>query len=341
MYMKFINLSFLYCMLHFFSCDQAMEFAPGSVTKSLTSINADSMKTNTTKPETSQVMFQSKDGGQTWDDISQSLPENAQAEGFYIGEKELYLRVKNSMYRSKNDSKLPVWEKEYSLDKRCTDVAFNRSGIMAFNYEGQIYQKINSIGTWLPVFSDFKKQLLRTIFETSDGTLFVGCDSGLFKSVDNGQNWKQVRSEGWVMKLVESEGVLIATGQKGIMRSTDKGENWDWVISEGGVGIDVAQIDGGFAAITYNTTSKSRRVRISLDKGITWNAIDTGLQSSDSVTSIRQLGKYLICGHPDGIFRSSDMGKTWNIVMPTIGKKVFSIYVAGNTLYALPRNAGC
>jgi hypothetical protein len=26
------------------------------------------------------------------------------------------------------------------------------------------------------------------------------------------------------------------------------------------------------------------------------------------------MGKYLICGHPDGIFRSSDMGKTWNIV---------------------------
>jgi photosystem II stability/assembly factor-like uncharacterized protein len=339
--MKFVHLYFLSCMFHFFSCDQAIEFDHGFVTKSLKSINADSVKTNNPEPETSQIIFQSKDGGQTWDDISQSLPENAQPEGFFTGEKELYLRVKNSMYRSKNDSKLPVWEKEFSLDKRCTAIAFNRSGVMAFNYEGQIYQKINSMGTWLPVYSNFKKQLLRTIFETSDGTLFVGCDSGLFRSVDNGQNWRQVRNEGWVMKLVESDGVLLATGQKGIMRSTDKGENWDWVISEGGVGIDVAHIDGGFAAISYNTMTKSRRVRISMDKGKTWKTIDAGLQPSDAVSSISQLGKYLICGHPDGIFRSSDMGKTWNIAMPSIGKKVFSIYVAGNTLYAVPRNAGC
>jgi hypothetical protein len=157
--------------------------------------------------------------------------------------------------------------------------------------------------------------------------------------------------------VIESDGVLIGTGQRGIKRSTDNGEHWEWVISEGGVGIAVERIEGGFAAITYNTTSKSRRIRVSFDSGKTWKAIDEGLRPALSISSIKQIGGYLICGHPDGIYRSSDMGKTWNLVHPSVdktefnftsnmvdsraGKRVFKIYVSGNVLYAVAGSAGC
>ena len=57
-------------------------------------------------------------------------------------------------------------------------------------------------------------------------------------------------------KLVESNGVLLTTNQQGILRSADDGENWAVVISEGGVGIDVANIKGGVAAINYSTIAK-------------------------------------------------------------------------------------
>ena len=356
--MHFLHLTFLYCIVNFFSGDPALEYPPSSPTKILKSITANPTTTNDVVPGATNIIFQSKDGGQTWQDISQGLPENEQPEGFFAGESDLYLRVKNVMYRSKSNLKTPVWEKENVLDPRCTSIAFNRSGVMAYNYEGQIYQKMPSTGTWLPIYTNFKKQSMRTIFETSDGTVFLGCDNGLYKSADKGRSWKQVLNEGWVMDLVESEGVLIGTGQKGIMRSTDNGEHWEWVISEGGVGIAVERIDGGFAAISCNTRTKSRRIHISLDSGKTWKAIDEGLQPSLFISSIKQMGKYLICGHPDGIFRSSDMGKTWNIVHPSVDnafkymikqhvitfsdhRKVFKIYVSGNVLYAVARDSGC
>jgi len=339
--MYFFKLSFVYITFQIFSCDSNMEFPTAAADNAVKCITADSSKINTAEPETSHIIYQSKDGGQTWDNISQSLPENAKPEGFFTNEKEMYLRVKNSMYRSINDFKNPVWTKEYNLDKGSTSIAFNPSGVFAYNYEGQIYQKINSTGTWLPVFSNFKKQLLRTIFESSNGTLFIGCDSGLYKSTDKGQNWTHVLNEGWVMKLVEEDGVIVGTGEKGIMRSTDNGDQWNWVIREGGVGIDIEKINGGFAAITYNTTSKTRRMRVSMDKGVSWQDIDHGIQASESISSILMIGKYLICGHPNGILRSADMGKTWNKVLPTIGKKVFEVYSAGNVLYAIPRDFGC
>ncbi len=161
------------------------------------------------------------------------------------------------------------------------------------------------------------------------------------------------------MDIAESGEVLIATGQKGIMRSTDKGEHWEWVISEGGVGIDVERIDGGFAAITYNSASKSRRVRTSSDGGKTWQAIDEKLPPSASITSIKQMSGYLILGHPDGIYQSADQGKTWIRVHPGADKdhfhfggilnidpqgdqrKVFQIYASGHVLYAVVREGGC
>lgn len=335
------------------------------------SITVNPTTTNNVEPGATNIILRSTDGGQTWQDISYSLPGNEQPEDFFAGKSVVYLRVNNEMYHSKNNLKTPVWEKENVLDPRFTSIAFNRSGVMAYNYEGEIYQKASYMGAWLPMYTNFKSQSMRTIFETSDGTIFLGCDNGLYKSADKGRSWKRVLNEGWVMDLVESEGVLIGTSQRGIIRSTDNGERWERVISEGGVGIAVERIDGGFAAISYNEFSQSRRIRISWDSGKTWKAIDEGLQPSLSISSIKQFGNYLICGHPDGIFRSSDMGKTWKMVHPSVEnaiktydktwsiiptslkavdkrstlspdkRKVFKIYVSGNVLYAVARNSGC
>ncbi len=192
-----------------------------------------------------------------------------------------------------------------------------------------------------------------------------------FKSTDGGKTWQDISSRLPEIKesvkfstrgqsMVESDGVLVATGQKGIRRSTDNGKNWEWVIREGGVGIAIEQIEGGFAAITYSSITNTRRVRISQDSGKTWQAIDGhGLRPALDISSIKQIGKHLIVGHPDGVFQSSDMGKTWNkvhdgiekeepkFVMPwgnkpvSEGKKVFKIHVSGNELYAFAVSAGC
>lgn len=296
------------------------------------------------------IIFQSKDGGQTWEDISYNLPGNEEPEGFFAGESHIYVRVRNEMYRSKSNLKTPVWEKESDLDPRCTSIAFNRSGVFAYSYEGRIYKKMTTTDMWLPVYTNLKSQSVRTIFESSDGTVFISCENGLYKSIDKGRTWNQVVNDASVGDMVESKNVLIATSPSGIIRSTDKGEHWERVISEGGVGIAVERIDGGFAAIAFNTATNSRRIFSSLDDGKTWQTIDEGLQPSMSISSVKQMGRYLISGHPQGIFQSSDMGKTWNVVYANaanpfkiypVQPKVFTIYAAGNVLYAVARSGGC
>ena len=145
---------------------------------------------------------------------------------------------------------------------------------------------------------------------------------------------------------------------KRIIRSTDNGENWAPVISEDSVAFDVKQIKGGFAAITASSELGTRTLRTSYDGGKTWQPTDGGLQDKDfidsiwrtwndrsflqrSITSIIQVGENFVCAHPDGIFRSSDKGKTWKLLLPSVKDKVFNVFVSGNVIYAIPSKGGC
>lgn len=329
------------------------------------------------KPGVANIVFKSADGGKTWQDISEGLPENLQDDGaqryvFFANEAGFYLRAENGIYHSKPNSTAPFWGKEIFPDKQGS-IAACKSGLIAYNYDGQFLQKINGTNVWIPVYTNFQEKEIRTVFETSGGTVFIGCNRGLFRSTNSGKTWKQMQTGGWAMKLVELNGILVATSQSGIIRSTDAGENWELVISEGGVGIDVARIEGGFAAITFNTQSNTRRIRASYDGGKIWQPIDAGLpietsflvpvikpvaqvNQTDStwnpnnnsslpkqafITSIVQIGEDFFCGHPDGIFKTSDKGKTWKLILPSVENKVFNLSVSNGVIYAIPRNKGC
>ncbi|MDB5121851.1 MAG: exo-alpha-sialidase [Sphingobacteriales bacterium] len=323
------------------------------------------------------IILKSTDGGQTWQDISEGLPEKLQKEGvrgdsFFANDSGVYISAGNGIYHSGLNTTTPFWTREI-IPGRQRAITPGDNGIFAYSFRGQFLRKINETSNWSPVYTNFQEQAVRlnetvdwmytkfhekqvsSVFETAGGTIFLGSNNAVYKSTNSGRTWKYVHVGGWVMKMAESNGVLLAASSQGILRSTDDGENWDRVISEGGAGIAVECINGGFAAIVYNTRTQTNRTHISLDSGKTWNAIGEGLQlpcnisfikqigvlhPSLYISSIKQVGEYLICGRPDGIFRSADMGKTWKLLLPSIENKGFNLSVSGNVIYAIP-NRGC
>ena len=343
--MKIHILAFLLLFQFPFVCNEALEFLASPPV-------ADSdQKPNRNRAVVANIVLKSDDGGQTWQDISEGLPDILQGDefqgdgferdGFFADESGFHFRTGDGIYHSKPNATAPFWEKENFPDKH-SSIAPGRNGMFAYNYDGQFLQRMNGTSVWSPVYANFQGKEIRTVFETTGGTVFIGSNYGLHKSTDGGETWKNVQhTRGWVMKLVESNGVLLATSQGGILRSTDDGENWDWVISEGGVGIALERINGGFAAITASTKTISRRMRTSYDGGMTWQPIDAGLTESLSLASIVEVGEYFFCGHPSGVFRSPDKGKTWELILPAMADKVFNLSVSGDVIYAISRSGGC
>ncbi len=375
------NLAFL-ALFQFLSCSQAAEISQASQL-------SDSLQNQKTeKTGTTNIVFRSADGGQTWQDISDGLPEPAKNDyddgrnDFFADDNGLWLTAGNGIYHNEPNSTDLFWNKAPFPDSQPryfgehSSIAPGKAGIFAYHYGGSgIFQKTAGTDVWSPVFTNFGEKRVFSVFETAGGTVFISSDRGLFKSTNSGKSWKQLQAGGGG-KIVESNGVLLATNERGIIRSTDDGENWALVISEGGVGIDVERIEAGFAAITYSTASKTRRIRTSYDGGNTWQAIDACLQAhdfidpifspvtatlpaqgfSDSVwhpkettippvpryiTTIIQLGEDFFCGHSDGIYRSLDKGKTWKLVLPSAKGKMFKLSVSGKVIYAVQMESHC
>jgi len=314
------------------------------------------------KAETGKVVFKSTDGGQTWQDISKGLPENLleggiQRNGFFANDKGLYLKVGNGFYHNAPNATAPFWAKEI-FPYEYSSIAAGKSGRVVGKYWGINLKKADGTSIWSPVFELFAEPRIRSTFETAGGAIFIGTDKGFFKTANNGKTWKHVHTGSLVGHLAEANGVLLAISTGGIIRSTDNGENWAVVSTEGDVAWDVKQIKGGFAAITSDPASNTRRLRTSHDGGKTWQLISADLRDNvvdDSIwrtwndrpnvkasaVSIIPVGENFICVHRDGIFRSSDKGKTWELLLPAVGDKVFNLLFSGNVIYAIPGKGGC
>ena len=322
----------------------------------------DSSKKSDPKTENdgpANIVFKSTDGGQTWQDISKGLPQTLQIDSirgnsFFSNDKGLFLKVGDGLYHSSSNTTAPFWTKE-SLPGEHSSIAPGNSG--KFYWGANLKNKAGT-NVWSPIFEIFQRPGIRTVFETAAGTIFIGTDRGFFKTANNGKTWKHVHAGSLVGHLAESDGVLVAISMNRIIRSTDNGENWAPVISEDGVAFDVKKVRDGFVAITSGSNSDTRRLSTSYDGGKTWQVIDASPQSKvfiDSIgqtwndrqylqrfnTSIIQVGEAFLCTHRNGIFKSSDQGKTWKFLLPSVEDKSFNLFVSGNVIYAIATKGGC
>ncbi|MES1218394.1 MAG: exo-alpha-sialidase [Bacteroidota bacterium] len=311
-------------------------------------------------PGSAKIVFKSTDGGQTWQDISKGLPENLQEDdikgnNFYANDKGLFLKVGTGLYHSTPNATAPFWTKE-SLPDEHSSIAQGKSKTSANDSWSVQLKKTDGTSAWSPIFENLQHPRIGTVFQTAEGAIFMGTEKGFLKTVDKGKSWKLVHTGALVGHLAEMNGVLLGISDRGIIRSTDNGENWAVVMSEG-VAWDVKMINGGFAAITSGSESGARTLKTSFDGGKTWQPIEASLQDKvviDSIgrtwndrpgmqtfmNSIIQVGENFF-SPTNGIFRSSDKGQTWKLLLPSVEGKFFNLFTSGNVIYAIRRKGGC
>ncbi|MBX2891005.1 MAG: hypothetical protein KF734_08770 [Saprospiraceae bacterium] len=288
------------------------------------------------------IVFQSLDGGQTWQDVGNGLPENIAVGRIYADGNDIYLAAEGGLYHRSTALVAPVWDKEVFLSEKVTNIFPGQSGLYASSYQNGFFRGMPSTGVWVPMHNTLEDKTVRAILEAPNGTLFVGCESGLYRSADGGNCWKQVYAESGVNSLAMSGDVLICASYKGLLHSTDSGESWVRVLHDPGFG--TKSIKGGFVTIADDgrwQEGKPNKLYASADEGKTWQRIDEGLSLARDIYDIVQAGKYLFCSTDAGISRSTDGGKTWELMRPrTDEKEMFHLAVSGQMVFAV-RVFGC
>lgn len=349
--------AFLLLSQSFFACqpvqEQVQSLAASSI--GLSCQTADPQDSAKVRPMAANAVFQSMDGGRTWQDASAGLPDKLQVQGVFSSGNDVFVTSGNALYRRSNASIAPAWEQILVLGT-INAVAPGQKGLYASSYERGLFQNVPGTIVWENRSKTLKDKSVRTVLETPDGAVLVGTDSGIFKSVDGGENWKQVFSKGMVLDLVASGDVLIGGGTQGVLRSTDGGEHWDNVLNENIMAKKTARLKDHFVAILGtedpqkpNPDGITSRLRASADGGKTWKRLeqplfplqtydmDVSLLPALDIYDIVQLGENLFCSFDTGVFRSSDQGKTWERVF---GKSGFNLAVSGGVIYAVP-GGGC
>ena len=358
-------LAFLLFFQAFFACQQGPEIDRSlEANLSFKSTPAGRQRHEKTQPLAADIIFKSVDGGQTWQDVSEGLPVDLKVSCVFANGDEVFLGSESGLYRSGIAPVDPLWEKEIFLWKSITDIFPGRAGPYACSYGDGFFQELAGTRIWMPMHNALKDTRVSAVLETPDGTIFVGCHSGIFKSTDGRKTWKQVFADGMVTSLVAAGEVLVGGGSQGLLRSTDGGEHWDWVLTEDGsirkagcIGdrfVSISNGGGPFKEVVADPEGKSSKLRASTDGGKTWQRMDQDLSldrfkddmserlsMTRFIYDIEQAGKYLFCSVDAGIFRSSDQGNTWELVRPATGMKFFNLAVSGQVVYAVTGAGGC
>ncbi|MBK9255079.1 MAG: hypothetical protein IPM42_06285 [Saprospiraceae bacterium] len=310
------------------------------------------------------VVFQSSDEGTTWDDISTGLPPKFDPWSVYAESGEVMIGHKAGIYRTTTSTAKPNWRQELLLNESINTIFNGKAGPYAGCYDKGFYQKLSATGVWIPVYSTLPEKTVRTVLETKKGEILIGCDSGIFKSMDNGKTWKKVFEGAMVTNLAAKDNAILCGSYKGVFRSVDGGDHWQNVLTEDGPTHRLEIIDGQFVAISYgmkslkniaeNTESVSYTIRNSVDGGKTWGHYYKNLfekryffkmeeNQSDIliINDIKQSEKYIFCSTDSGVFRSIDRGKSWELVLPSTPNTLYEIATSGRMIYAIKVSRGC
>lgn len=286
------------------------------------------------------------------------MPKEVGISRIYADESQIFLCSEKSMFYSTVIDPVPYWESEMLLEKdvEVSNVFPGENGSYFTSYGNGIFHKIPGTSVLIPIHNTLQDKSVRTMLETSEGSLLVGCESGMYKSTDGGKNWKQVLAGTGINSFAKTNGILICGTYDGILRSTDDGEHWDNVLSQEGSAYQTGYFEGHFVTITQGgdwQDHPKNRMYISSDGAKTWQRIDQGLSSGlyifnrepgttsiVNINDIKKAGQYLFCSCDAGVFRSSDWGKTWEPVFTPEGMKQLQLGVSGEVIYAV-KVIGC
>ncbi|HEX3018802.1 MAG TPA: hypothetical protein VHP36_00805 [Chitinispirillaceae bacterium] len=218
---------------------------------------------------------------------------------------------------------------DMTIDHDVTCLAINGRTIFAGTRYNGVYRSENGGKNWALIKTGISDSCITGLAAIGD-TIFAGTRyDGLYRSTDNGASWSslsEVLPYTNILILFKFENkIFVNFWDKGIFISTDRGDTW----KETGIKSDLA--------ITANKnnifTSTWGRYFYSPDGGNSWSEYK-GMTFGSAIYEPES--GYLFAGaYLGGVYRSSDNGKTWDVISDNLeGEHVVSLAIKNDTLFA-------
>jgi photosystem II stability/assembly factor-like uncharacterized protein len=300
--------------------------------------------------KTLEKVLQSNDNGDTWHQLDATgLPEGANVGGTSVFGNQLVLQTSKGFFMkplSTTSVAAPaVWQRQFdSMLEEVSSVYQGKDNVYGWHYRDGVYQWVPGINMWNHIDKTLNDKSIRGFKELPDGTLLAGCETGMFRSTDKGAKWQRVTNDFLMINSLMTFGeVLISGTEEGIMRSTDGGQTWQYGLKGVGGAFGITAITGGIIAVGSHRSDSitadpflsmagggliavadesrgaDRRVNqlfTSHDAGQTWQVFKRPPGMERDVHDIAYVNGYLYISHDHGVSRTSDGGKTWDLVLP-------------------------
>lgn len=305
----------------------------------------------------SKMVFQSLDGGETWEDISSGLPRDMYPTSIYARDGEVFLGTMNGIYSNRVARPLaPDWQKEHLLNviqhEFIATMIPAKDGVIARSHPSGFFQNMPKTGMWKPICPEMAKKEVNTMITCANGVRLITTNDGIYRSVYGGRQWGKVFTQGQVLSMIEVNGVLLGAGEIGVVRSIDGGNHWTWVLTEDGRSRKTVLIDQVVYSISMGSgkreqfesdpTAVASKLRRSTDSGLTWKLLDPEHTLGQRIYDIHQIGDALLCSSNLGIFTSIDQGISWTLIRASQSEQAIpSITVDGPVIYVVDTFGGC
>ncbi|HEY0741682.1 MAG TPA: T9SS type A sorting domain-containing protein [Chryseosolibacter sp.] len=278
-------------------------------------------------------LFVSENNGSVWSNVPMSAPSPSATcilkttDGLLIGTREQGIRRSTDgtdWTQSSNGLTALIAE----------NFVEHKGRLYAGTYNG-IYRATASGAEWEPAALAFDVTPLYEMASVGD-SLFASNYNQIHLSTDGGNSWTYFPSYGLAAGAqlkVRHNKAIYATTQEGLYRLYQGKTVWQVAIPASN-GFDYHHIVRG-SGDTLVSATWNGRIYISVNDGINWELHGTGLPESSAVYGLTIYKNNIFVSMNEGVFRSSDAGKTWvSSTHPTPGSSVMSLYGHGDFLFA-------
>jgi photosystem II stability/assembly factor-like uncharacterized protein len=346
-------------LLSWLGCAPTTETSPVSVLE----------EAENTTPVFHGNIMQSADLGQSWTDIGQGLPEDKRFSTVHIADNEVYLGYDKDQLFSLNGAPVHSWTKEplvealsqhtSKTDNSILGIYSTQPALYVFVVQDGLYKMQRNSRTWAAIKMPVGVFGINDVEEDESGNIYLANETGVYVSVDGGQNWKLNYRQGWIGSLEIHKNAIIAGGKNGVYRSDDGGVNWARTpihqetaflfVKEGEPSYKVMRSEQALTAIRSEGPSAKGapgKFQTSVDGGLSWqiHPADSYLKNLEDISSILLHEGKIFCSYKEFVICSEDNGRTWKTLLKgenaEPGTALF-LYLSGGVLYCTEGVFGC